>query len=440
MATPRGSRGRRRRVPPVFTTTLALLVVACVQVSTSPTPTAEPPTSAPTIAPQTLPPPTAPTAGPTEQPTPTPEPTATVAPTHAPTPTQSTIWTVPELALTGSFDDLAVVLDADGYAHVAAAGSGRDSKGIWYLTNATGAWTSERVSTPPVVADYEGEEYDGEPSISVDGDGSAWIAFTRWACGGCAPNPSDGIFYVSNVFVGWSEPVQLAGEETNSPSLIVQNGVIQLAYAEGMVPGRRSYPVWHGTDAGGSWQLGRVARNGGSPSLYMGSDGRPSILFEDRGVNLAGLNADGRFDVETLPGSRDGFMAMAGVNPLNVAVVAAWDAFSADSEHLNVIYAQGQDGVWSDPSTAIVDGDLAGVGFAGTGVVHIIAASAAIDAGDELLYASNATGEFVTAVLAQSGGRASAIAVDALGRPYVVYAAQDPRSERGIWLLVGPGS
>lgn len=413
---------------------LAVLVLAACSATPTTTPTAQPTTSpVPTMSSGTT---WAPT--PTLAPTPTVEPTApptaepTAAPTVGPTSTPATSWTGPELVIPGAFDDTAILVDASGAAHVAAAGSVVDNKGIWYLTNASGTWTSERVSTAPPVEGFEGLEYDGEPSIAMDSDGSTWIAFTRWACDECAPNPSDGIFLVTNAGDTWSEPVQMAGNQTSQPSLVARDGATYLAYAEGMVPGLRSFPVWYRTDS----SLVRVARNGSNPQLWLDSNGSPRILFAAAGIRRA-IEDTGTFYLESLPGSNGGMSPRYAFDPVTSSPAAAWSAWSSDQQHINVMYSGSQFGIWPDPTIAIPDGDVIGLGIY-NGVVHLIAVKADPEDWGGLLYATNAGGDFAVSTLHGSGGMNSALAVDSTGRPHIVFTVEDPAGKRGIWYGMGP--
>lgn len=370
----------------------------------------------------------APTPGCEPTASPTAEPTAT--PTATPTPVAR--WTGPDLVVPGAFSDAALALDAAGHAHIAAAGSGTDNQGIWYVTNASGAWAKERVSIPPPVEGSEGYEYDGEPSIALDSDGSIWIAFTRWACSQCAPNPSDGIFLVTNAGGTWSEPIQMAGNQTSQPSLVARDGATYLAYAEGMVPGLRSFPVWYRTDS----SLVRVARNGSNPQLWLDSNGSPRILFAAAGIRRA-IEDTGTFYLESLPGSNGGMSPRYAFDPVTSSPAAAWSAYSSDQQHINVMYSGSQFGIWPDPTIAIPDGDVIGLGIY-NGVVHLIAVKADPEDWGGLLYATNAGGDFAITVLDQFGGFDSALALDSAGRPHVVFAVEEPRAGRGIWYGIGP--
>ena len=398
----------------------------------APTNSAEVPATKP---PQT----TAPTVEPTSEPTtePTVEPTAepTETPTTEPTSTPSSEWTAAELVAGGKFAEPVVAIDSAGYVHVAAAGNGSDNRGIWYFTNASGAWATKRVTiAPPSSGSYLGEEYDGEPSIALDTDGSVWIAFTRWTCGACAPNPSDGVFYVTNSSGDWSDPTQVAGAQFNSPSLVARDGAFYIALAQGMVPGRSSYPIWYGNLT--ALAIAQIAHNGNSPTLYVDPAGRADVLFADNDVRFATQTGDGSFDIQFIAGSKGGFSPLLSVNDEASRVFAAWDGYSADAEHLNVYVAELLPGGWSDPVLAMSDTDLTGLAVGADGIVHIVGANGAVDSGNELLYASNAGGEYATTTLSVSGGYDSALAVN--GQAANVVYAVDSGGKQGVWFLVGP--
>jgi len=99
-----------------------------------------------------------------------------------------------------------------------------------------------------------------------------------------------------------------------------------------------------------------------------------------------------------------------------------------------MVASRGADG-WSQPELAIVDGDLTSLA-AGQGSVHASAVLSDPDHWGGLVYASNLSGPFATEKLAEAGGDTSALVVDAVGRAYVVYSVDEPKAERGLWLLV----
>lgn len=423
--------------------TLVVLLAACTASPTvTPTATAPPTaTPAPTLSPDT--PPTAtPTLAPTSTIAPTVPPTAHPTPSASPAPTPVATWTGPDLIASGSFRETDITVDPAGVARVAAAGSGAGNRGIWYLTNSSGTWTSEQVSIPPVEPGLDGMQYDGEPSIALDGDGSVWIAFTRWACDDCAPNPSSGIFYVTNAGGTWSDPTQLSGDECSEPSLAVRDGVIHLAYSEGMTPMLSNYPVWYGTDAGGDWALTRLARNGMTPRVVLDGAGLANVLYASTGgqtrtLRFVSQTPEGTFgEAETIPGAIDPYDLELTVDPITGTLWAGWSASSEDGAHIDAIVASRDGAGWSAPLIAMTDGDLTGLGVLG-GTVQMVALQTSEDWG-ALLYSINTSGAFETSTIDQAGGDSSSLTLDSTGRPHIVFALSDPKAQRGLWYAIGP--
>lgn len=126
--------------------------------------------------------------------------------------------------VTEYYDFARLAVDSEGHAHVAAV----NVRGIFYLTNATGPWTTELVSTP-----IDGG-YDGGPSIIVNEEGSATIAFARYSALRCTlrcgPVGSQGIFMVTNETGRWSDAVAIVEGGGQEPSLQAVGGRLQLAY------------------------------------------------------------------------------------------------------------------------------------------------------------------------------------------------------------------
>lgn len=420
--------------------TAALITLALAACTSTPTTT---PTQAPTASPgasatAVVTPPAS--ATPTLPPTPTIEPTATptVTPTPAPTvePTPVANWMEPELIAQGTFQETDIVVDSQGFVHGAAAGYGPDNRGIWYFTNASGSWASQRVSTPP--REEQGDEYDGEPSIALDTDGSVWIAFARWSCWDCAPNPPESVFVATNASGAWSEAEQLADCMCGGPSLNVRDGIAYLAYHEygGWYFGTRNWPVWYATNASGAWLTTQVTKKGATPQLALDADGSVQILYyAPNDIRLVTQLLDGSFgQVEILPGSSDGYDLDLAVDAGTGAMWAGWSQSSADHNHINVMVASRGPGGWSQPEMAIADGDLTGLG-AGQGLLHASAVVSDLDHWGGLLYATNLSGSFATEKLAEAGGDTSSVALDASGRADLVYSIDEPKSDRGLWLV-----
>lgn len=413
----------------------ALALAACMS-----TP---PPTGTPTISPTGTPSPT-PTATLTPLATlpsiPTLEPTAT--PTQAPTPTPTiqptplSDWTAPELIARGDFNETDVAVDPQGAVHVAATGYGRHIRGIWYFTNTSGHWTSHQVSSP-TRGDKPG---DGEPSIALDTDGSVWIAFARWTCWQCAPDSPDGTWYVTNASGTWSEPRQIAQDANLSPSLVVRDGIVHVAYNERTNSGHgEDYPVWYSTNASGTWVTTQVARKGYAPQLSLDAEGGAQILYAaPNDIRLVTQRPSGDFGApESLPGStgQSGFeMAIDAGSGL---MWAGWTQHPDDYSYINVMVARrGPDG-WFQPELVLTNAYL--TGLAVSGIANVTASDNDPDDYMGLVYAWNAStdGSFHEDHLAPGGGGYSSIATGTLGRAYVVYVIEDPAlAQPGVWFTM----
>ena len=233
----------------------------------------------------------------------------------------------------------------------------------------------------------------------------------------------------------------MAGAQTNSPSLAVRDQSIYIAYAEGMLPGQRHYPVWYGSDSGplGEWSVTRLARDGGFPQLMLDSDGAANVLFSDNGIRYTEQLADGTLAApDLLPGSVDGLNPLLAGDPATGTLWAAWSQFSADRNHINVLVSSRLSDGWSDPVVAVPDGDLTGLGVY-DGTVHALGIRSDPDAWGGLLYTTNVGGSFEMSTISEAGGDTSSLAVDAIGRPHLVFALDQPRVDRGLWYTIGPG-
>jgi hypothetical protein len=329
------------------------------------------------------PPPSAsPSVSPSLNPTPTPSPSSqppTPSSSASPKTPSSTVGELPvSLVLAGSFDDVAVAADAEGHAHV-AAGYGVDGakRGLVYLTDVSGTWTSQQITAPPVGQDDL--EYDGEPSIAIDTDGSVWIAFTRYQCAGCTPTISDGIFVMSNVSGSWSQPALVDGPQSNSPSIAVSGGVAHVAYAFGQMPEQPSYPVMYATNADGTWSTLGLTAEGRNPSVVIGSDGRPHVAFtSERGIELAivetGTSSRELVADEPL-GSEAVFVRVDGAGH----DVVVWRPAGEDAAHTR-LRLRASDGTWGTPlELPLGTPRVQAIGVDSYGNLHLTASNLSFD-------------------------------------------------------------
>jgi hypothetical protein len=294
---------------------------------------------------------------------------------------------------------------------------------------------------PPVATGREGLEYDGEPSIAVDlAHDSVYIAFTRWQCFDFTPNQSAGIFMVTDAGGSWSEAVQVAGPEANSPSFKVFDGDAAMAYAFGAADGGAS-AIWY---AGGQppdvWSATRVARRGTEPSLQFNPHGGPNILYTASGVWLAWVLA-GAIAIGRVPGAANGSRPLLVVEQVkdpdtgDAPVYVAWESGNDQGGQTSVLLAGDILGSWTEPTMVLENARLTGFGVS-EGVIHVVAASLAPDQPDWLLYAVENAGLINTRVIDQRGGETSVLALDADGHPHVAYVVDGP--DGGVWYAAGP--
>jgi hypothetical protein len=345
-------------------------------------------------------------------------------------------WIGPLRVSTRDYEGLSLVVDTRGVAHAAA----ELNDGIFYLTNASGSWTRERLSTPPAGGS------DREPSLAYDPDeGYLAVAFTRYSryrCEelGCFPSDSIGIHVATNYGKGWNAPFQVTTGNDYLPALVTGVGQLHLAY-------ERSTPsttvVRHATDSGlgPEWFDARVAEGGG-PGLAVGSDGRPRVVFSDEEIFYA------------LGGSTDG--VPWDVQP--VAGLQGWPELLLDSaDRPHVIYTSWDDpwsimhtslgsGGWSTPDLVVSDeiaGDVAIDDEDGLHLVYDVIDAAEPDLG--LYYATNRSGTWATRqvdnstrAVADGPVAASAIALDAAGRVHILFMVPYDEGRIGLYYAVGP--
>jgi hypothetical protein len=335
---------------------------------------------------------------------------------------------------TRAYSELSLVVDSAGIAHAAAV----LGDGIFYLTNESGSWTRERLTTAPA-GDRFSRGHDGEPSIALDSDGALWIAFTRSQCHECAPNPSDGIFLLDNRGGRWSEPTEVAGYQNHGPSLVVRDGRVHLAYQHGGVPGLRSYPVLYATDRDGEWTVERVARNGSSPDLEIGPDGMAHIIFsgDDDWLYAVSDGEDRSFAVEPIGGASDvqsARMALDSSAQPHVAWTEWGPPSDSDVNASGIRLAQRRGGAWTAPEV-IPDLRLSDLALSPDGAVHLLG----VDAEERLVHATNASGALETnGPFSDGEAWASALAVDEDGRPHLLFVVGHPALGSELWYGIGP--
>jgi hypothetical protein len=374
--------------------------------------------------------------------TPGPTSDATAEPTAGPTaaPTASAppldVWVGPDRVGTRRYDELSLVIDSDGIAHAAA----ELNDAIFYLTNASGSWTRERITTPLAGGS------DREPSIAYDVlDDFVSIAFTRYSTYdcfelGCFPADSTGIFVLSKYGSEWSQPVGVAGTNAVRPVLRAGNGSIHIAYE---LVGRRNTWVHHATpaDPGPSWNDTRLGV-GSSPSLQVGSDGLPRIVFIDDDVFYAVAQSQtGPFDIEQVAGIQGWPELLLGRADQPHIVYTGWD------EPWSILHTAWNGSSWTAPDLIAHDELADEASIDAADAIHVL--FNAIDSGDEdddgLWYTSNRGGSYQARQIDQSTRAAidgpvaaSALAIDRFNRPHILYVV--PFGNRaGLYYAIGPG-
>jgi hypothetical protein len=412
----------------------AIAFAGCLAPAATPSPT-----PAPTASPS---PPSTPSPSPTASPEPTPSDPPTASPeltdtqppaTPAPTPTATAgqtpllpaalAWQEPEQVATGDdfdYTDIAVAADASGYVHI-VAGS-RD--GIEYITNASGAWQSEMLSSA------RSGGYDGSPAIAIGGDGSLTVVFVRyrrWSCEifACAPGGPLAVQIVSHGSDGWTSPQTVVEAAAVDPSLALRDGMAHVVYE---LAGGIEYamPVADG------WSPRAIAGDGSAPFIALASDGTPRVAFvvyDDDTGDFTLLYATGSASGETwdvVPGPALGFFSWP----------VFWAALDA-TDRLHLVggreYRTLVDGTWSEAIDIFgsgVDGVAGDMALGSGGVVHVVTYAPLCQ---PLHYIGGISGDFSSHQLTsddigctEDGPQVTqAIAVDAFGQPHVVFSSLD---------------
>jgi hypothetical protein len=424
----------------VLATLLLLVGCGADAPAASPSPAASPtgePAASPTAAPS-------PTLSPVPLPTePVSPPPATATPAAA-SPSPTTPATAPPAAWSGPariserlYDEPALVVDSAGVVHVAAKLDG----GIFHVTNASGSWTRERVSRPPR------RNSDGQPSIAIDRDGTLWIAYTRLLDTELGRFPLE-IHLVNNASGSWSAPRLLADDGANSPSLKVRSGSIYLAWVQGapsdVIDEEATYPVMFGTDRGGRFTTEQVAANGGFPKLELDADGRPHVIYgspfwvENGGAGYARASGpDGGFSAESLPAAVGHVRNIALAIDSNGTAHALWSSWPEGAAQPTILHAQRGGSGWSS-ATAVVDNAWGAAISAGpAGSLHAVA----MGEGSGVWYIGNRGGPLSAERLSADVGQQPAIAVDAAGRPHVIFLGGEAGNlAQGMWYAQGPAN
>jgi hypothetical protein len=379
-------------------------------------------------------------------------------------------WSTPVRIAEGQFDSVRIVMDRDGHAHAAAVA--RD--GMWYLTNTSGDWATERVTMTV------GEGYHGEPSIVTTGDGGVLIAFTlfeRLLCTAtCEPTGSQGIYLAQRDSGGWSDASKInsliAARGAQQPKLRSSPGRLHLAYSSGP-PGDRtiryaSVPGISFAKAGAPWPFVDVAA-GDSPNLEIGRDALPSIAFVDSRTPHFAMTQEEvlypfppptTFRIEPVTGNVNASRPLLALDEADEPHIVIFNDMDQGHPLCGALYMEQVAGTWSLPVRAFPEDDGCHVTAESLqrdagGTLHVI--SRHDESGAGVWYSTYGRREFDALQLWQPERTTddvpttgSDMALDGSGRPHVVFTrreegAYEPDEEvvpdiDGIWYIVGPST
>ncbi|MBA2570725.1 MAG: hypothetical protein H0V04_06045 [Chloroflexi bacterium] len=160
------------------------------------------------------------------------------------------------LATDGAPAAHALIVDRSGTVHVAIERT--DARGIWYATNAGGAWHAERVT----------RRDDVEPAITIV-RGTVIIAFARLGDDG----ESNGIFTATAAGLGW-EIARVTREVDRTPSVDAHDGTVHLVFRNARYQGSLTYMTLGGSPS----SIAQYCCSG-LPSLRVNEQGRPFVAF-----------------------------------------------------------------------------------------------------------------------------------------------------------------
>ena len=275
-------------------------------------------------------------------------------------------WTGPALISERQYHWPSLAVDRSGAVHVAAQ-LGRD---VFYVTNATGSWTRERLTEAP-----RGYEH-AYPLIAADADGSMVVTYSP-RCLGCAPNFPEGVQLLRNSGSGWSQPTRIA--DGFASAIAVRGGAVHVLFDDLNSPSAEdlddiSRPLY-GTDAGGAWAVVELADVGAPAALRVGDDGSVHVAFwswvpggrDQMTLRHGSTAADGQFALRDAPLPRARHSAVVGLDragqPHVVTAAETYDPATDTYTAADPVYARLGDGGWQStafggpvPEVIVVDG------------------------------------------------------------------------------------
>lgn len=332
-------------------------------------------------------------------------------------------WTETTVTENTRFDEPSLALDAGDRAHVAFIGYG-DEPGIYYATDATGAWTSTRLTSAT----------DDAPAIAVDAVGRPHIVFVR---SGADP----GIHYATVDGGDWTV-TRLTSERADSPSIAVDpGGHVHIAFnSDSFEPGVVSLD-----DTSGAWVRTRVtaAHLDGATSIALLADGSTRIAFaryapEAPGIYVASAaTPGGPWTTERLTSAYDDepTLAVRSAGAVDVAFVR----FGAEGRGL--YHATGST-EWA-VTPLVVDDDKGfdrpsmAIGSDGLAAIAYARADSNGDVDGLFVARQQADGSWRAVERLTTGGRPDdwpSLALDSAGREHVAFAELDTGPNPGVYV------
>jgi hypothetical protein len=317
-----------------------------------------------------------------------------------------------------------MVLDAAGNLHIAGS-RGRD---IVYLTNAAGAWGIEVMPTPDGL-----ERVDHAIATAVDASGRIAVAYERNDC-----PPAGCLGYSGAVRVAVFEPGETDVQAVElgdglDPSIALHDGVVHVTWIAGEWTDDNfgcPRPGMYATNASGDWVTTKLIADASSGlALAIGTDGEPIVATTNPCYSLSApgylitLAPDGSPKREPIPAIEQGDMMVAVASDATGQThLVFWDF---DDQ---VRYAVGGVTGWSE-RTRILEGlGPRGLAADDSGVAHFIAVGR-----DFFAYASSSTDPIVSQTVTTQDVspfyRDSAIVVDSIGTPHILFVSTDNDGE-----------
>lgn len=327
---------------------------------------------------------------------------------------------------------VSLAIDDAGIAHMVAT----TKQGIAYWTNESGAWTREPIGLPA-----DGAERDRSPAIAISDDGEAVVAYERSSCFmlGCG---GARVFVTFRSSSGWSSPALIA--KGVAPSLAARDGAIGVAYTAisgfSDVACEEPSPIDYAFLSNGSWVVERIAEDAERPLLAYGPGATPQVIVS----NLCGSLGDAGLYMAVVgdPGSSVALEPIPGTLPENnsASAVAVDDAgrthllyvsYDDEGSSAQSVYTVRDSGGWAVPIEPLPGRSARWMAVDGAGHMHVVGQDA-----EGTWHATNESGAMTFDLISPDyvGYIDAAVAVDATGRPHVLFRTDDSEGRSpAVW-------